>query len=165
MSPDLEGTLGRFHAADVLQLLQLTAVTGRLELERRGERVTLHFEHGRPVAAATSGRAVRTGEVLVHRRALTAAALAQELERQRGRPGQRLGVLLIESGTATPEQVRSAVHEVIRRILFGVTAWREGRFAFFADERLSSDQVRLEIEIDRVLLDALSQADLIRYPQ
>jgi hypothetical protein len=165
LSADLEGDLARFHTGDVLQLLALTAATGRLELERRGERVDIHLERGRAVAARTTGRAVRTGEALVHRGALRAAALAAALERQRQSPDQRIGVLLVESGAATPEQVHAAVDEVIRRILFGVTAWRDGRFAFFADEQRAPDPMRLELEIDRVVLEALTQADLVRDPR
>lgn len=162
MNPVLEGDLRAFPPADVFQFIRFASVTGRLELEHRGERAEIHFEHGRANGASTSGRAVRTGEVLVHHGATSEAALARALERQHARPDQRIGALLVEDGAASESQVRRAVDEVIRRILYAVTSWREGRFAFFADATVRRDAIHLDLEIDRVILDALSQVDLAR---
>ena len=61
MTAALQGDLEHFHASEVLQLLQLAEATGKLTLERAGERAELYFESGRPVFARTSGASVRTG--------------------------------------------------------------------------------------------------------
>jgi hypothetical protein len=161
MSVAFEGDLELFAPGEVLQFLGLTGATGRLVLEGPRERVEIGFECGRLVAARTSGRAVRTGEVLVHRGAVDRARLARALEAQRRVPGEPLGALLVRERAATSDQVRRAVEEVIRRILYGVTAWRRGRFAFHAGDA-PPDDLALDLELDRVLLDGLSQADLAR---
>jgi hypothetical protein len=162
MSVAFEGDLEHVPPSDVLQFLGLTGATGRLVLEDPSERVEIGFERGRPVAARTNGRAVRTGEVLVHRGAVDRARLARALDLQRLIPGERLGAMLIHERAATSDQVRQAVEEVIRRILYGVTAWRRGRFAFHAGEPRPPDDLELDLELDRVLLDGLSQVDLAR---
>ena len=166
--PALEGDLARFFPTEVLQLLQLAQSTGRLELSRpaaaggTGEAVDVFFELGRPVFARTSGHAVRTGEILVHRGRCTRDDVLGALERQRGEPGRRVGQLLSAAGRATPAQVAEAVHEGIRRILYGVLLWREGRFRFLADERAEGNDLPLDLDLDRLILEGLRLADQAR---
>ena len=147
----LEGDLGQFQPAEVLQLLQLAQATGRLELSRpaagafggtgRAEVVDVFFEQGRPVFARTSGQTVRTGEILVHRGHATREA---------------------DSGAAAPEQVAQAVHEGERRILYGVLLWRDGRFRFQAGERAADNDLPLDLDLDRLILEGLRLADQAR---
>lgn len=157
--PALEGDLGRFLPSEVLQLIQLSQSTGRLEFTRGDERVDLHFERGRPVFARTSGVAVRAGEVLVHRGVVTRAALEDALEQQRRQPGTRVGARLIASGLASSEQVRDAVLEVLRRIVYGLLMWREGRFRFWPGEPGIVEDIQLDLDLDRLILEGLRLAD------
>lgn len=163
----LEGDLARFQPAELLQLLQLAQATGRLELSRAAgraapETVDVFFEAGRPVFARTDGQAVRTGELLVHRGHASAAAVARALERQRQGGRRRIGEMLREEGAATTAQVTRAVHEGLRRILYGVLLWREGRFRFHAEERAPANDLPLELELDRLILEGLRLADQAR---
>lgn len=165
----LEGDLSRFQPAEVLQLLQLAQATGRLELGRPvagapggTETVDVFFEQGRPVFSRTSGQSVRTGEILVHRGHATRAAVLGALEAQRRGAGRRIGALLGASGAAVPERVAEAVHEGERRILYGVLLWREGRFRFHADERVADNDLPLDLDLDRLILEGLRLADQSR---
>jgi hypothetical protein len=163
----LEGDLARFQPAEVLQLLQLAQATGRLELSRAripaaSETVDVFFENGRPVFARTDGHAVRTGELLVHRGHASAEAVEHALERQRQGGRGRIGEMLREAGAATPAQVTRAVHEGLLRILYGVLLWREGRFRFHADERAPANDLPLDLDLDRLILEGLRLADQTR---
>lgn len=157
--PALEGDLGHFFPSEVLQLLQLAQATGRLELERGEERVVLHHDRGRPVFARTSGLSVRAGEVLLHRGVIGPDALARVLERQRLDPHRRVGELLVESGQASAADVRDAVHEVLRRIVFGVLTWRGGRFRFVPGESAVGEDIQIDLDLDRLILEGLRLAD------
>lgn len=158
----LEGDIRHFLPSEILQFLQLAEATGRLLLERPGERAELFLDRGRPVFARTSGGSVRLGDVLVHRGAITRQSLERALEQQRERPSERLGALLIASGSATRDQVAPAVREVLKRIVYGFMLWREGRFRFAPDERVESDDMPLDLELDRLILEGLRQADQAR---
>jgi glycine/D-amino acid oxidase-like deaminating enzyme len=158
----LQGELAHFFPSEVLQLLQLAQATGRLELERPGERAELFVERGRPVYARTSGGAVKAGQILVHRGAVSSEALERALAEQRARPGQRLGALLVASGTTTPEQIQGAVSEALRRIVYGLLLWREGTFRFLAGEQVGGEDVKLDLDLDRLILEGLRQADEAR---
>ena len=164
----LEGDLGQFLPAEVLQLLQLAQATGRLELSRPlpppaggAEIVDVFFDVGRPVFARTSGQSVRTGEILVHRGYVSRDALSAALEAQRREPGRRIGQVLKGAGAAA-DQVAQAVHEGLRRILYGVLLWREGRFRFLAGERAEDNDLPLDLDLDRLILEGLRLADQAR---
>jgi hypothetical protein len=158
----LRGDLSRFSPSEVLQLLQLAQATGRLELERSTERAEIFVERGRPVFARTSGAAVRSGEVLLHRGAVSATALDAALDRQRAGASERLGALLVASGAVAPDQVKSAVSEVLRRVLFGLLLWRDGRFRFLIGETMAEQEIKLEADLDRLILEGLRRADEAR---
>ena len=155
----LEGDLAHFFPSEVLQLLQLAQAAGRLELTRGQERVDLWYERGRPTFARTTGLSVRSGELLMHRGAIAAPALARALERQRQDPKRRLGQLLVEHGDATTEQVSEAVHEVLRRIVYNVILWRDGRFRFIPGEAAEGEDITLDLDLDRLILEGLRLAD------
>ena len=173
MSPAaLEGDLGRFQPAEVAQLLQLAQATGRLELSRlatgaagvqgAAETVDVFFVEGQPVFARTSGSSVRTGEILVHRGHVTAEAVIGALEAQRRGARKRIGEVLTDRSAVAPEQVVQAVHECVRRILYGMLLWREGRFRFFAGEYAEDNDLPLDLDLDRLILEGLRLADQAR---
>lgn len=155
----LEGDLAHFFPSEVLQLLQLAQAQGRLEFTRGDERVDLWYERGRPVFARTSGLSVRSGELLMHKSNVGASAIARALERQRTDSKRRLGEILVEHGEATREQVKEAVHEVLRRIVYNVILWRDGRFRFLPGEVAEGEDITLDLDLDRLILEGLRLAD------
>lgn len=155
----LEGDLTHFFPSEVLQLLQLAQAQGRLEFSRDGEQVDLWFDRGRPVFARTSGLAVRSGELLMHKNGVSAQALGRALERQRTEPARRIGELLMEHGDASRPQVEDAVHEVLRRIVYNVILWRDGRFRFLPGEHTQREDITLDLDLDRLILEGLRLAD------
>lgn len=155
----LEGDLTHFFPSEVLQLLQLAQAQGRLEFVRGTEQVDLWFERGRPVFARTSGLAVRSGELLMHKNGVSAQALGRALDRQRSEPGRRVGELLVEQGDASRPMVEEVVHEVLRRIVYNVILWRDGRFRFVPGEHTEQEDITLDLDLDRLILEGLRLAD------
>lgn len=158
-APALDGDLAHFFPSEVLQLMQLAQATGRLEIERGEQRVDLFLERGRPVFARTSGLSVRAGEILQHRGLVSPERLADALARQKADPRRRIGALLVESGAVSHEQVRDAVHEVLRRIVYGVLLWREGRFRFVPGATGIGEDIQIDLDLDRLILEGLRLAD------
>jgi hypothetical protein len=161
-APVLQGDLTHFAPAEVLQLLRLAQATGSLELEHAAERVDLLIARGRPVFARTTGVGVRAGQVLVHRGQLDPAALEAALAMQRLQPRKRIGTLLVENGAVRPEQVGEAVREVVKRIVWRVLLWREGTFRFVPGQAASAEDVQLDLDLDRLILEGLRIADEAR---
>ena len=161
-APALEGDLRHFLPAEVLQFLKLAEATGRLELERSGERAELLFRGGHPVSARTNAGSVRLGEILLHRGSVTPDSLERALAEQERRPLERLGALLVKSGSASREQVAQGVRDVLKRILYGLMLWQEGRFRFVPGEPAEAGDIELDLDLDRLILEGLKQADQAR---
>jgi uncharacterized protein DUF4388 len=158
VSDILRGDLRHFFLSEVLQLLSLAQATGRLELERAGERAEVFVERGRPVFARTSGGSVRVGELLVHR----GTVAAETVERVLGTPapaGERIGARLIAAGVVTPPEVEQAVRDTLRRVLYGLLLWREGSFRWNPGAQAQGEDIRLDVDLDRLILEGLRQAD------
>jgi len=155
----LRGDLRHFFPAEILQLLSLAQATGRLELDRPGERAEIFVERGQPVFARTSGATVKVGQLLVHRGTVSAETLDGVLQSLPARPGERLGSRLVAAGVATPDQIQAAVRETLRRVLYGLLLWREGTFAFVPGEQAMGEDIRLDLDLDRLILEGLRQAD------
>lgn len=161
MTAILEGDLRHFFLSEVLQLLSLAQATGRLEMERGAERAEIFVERGRPVFARTSGGSVRVGDLLVHR-GTVAVETVEAVLGQPARDGERIGARLVAAGVATPQDVESAVRDTLRRILYGLLQWREGGFRWTPGEQASGEDIRLEVDLDRLILESLRQADEAR---
>jgi hypothetical protein len=163
MSSDvLSGQLSHFAPAEVLQLLRLAQASGVLELENGSERVSLLCERGRPVFARTDGLGVRAGQVLVHRGVVSETQLESALALQRRDPDRRIGTLLVAGGIANAQQVQDAVREVVKRIIYRVLLWRDGTFHFHSERAIEVEDIQLDLDLDRMILEGLRLADEAR---
>jgi hypothetical protein len=55
--------------------------------------------------------------------------------------------------------VKDAVHEVLRRIVYNVILWRDGRFRFLPGEVAESEDITIDLDLDRLILEGLRLAD------
>src|SRR5437773_4594052 len=147
----LTGSLSHFWLAHVLRLLQITRATGRLELERGDERTELFVEDGRSLFARTTGTALRIGDILVRRGEIRPEAIELALAFQQDQPGARLGRMLIDNGVLTEGQICDALLLIQRNIVLAALKWRSGSFRYGPDERISGEDVRLDLDVDELL--------------
>jgi hypothetical protein len=155
----LTGSLSHFNLAHVLRLLQTTRSTGHLELQRGDECTDLFVEDGRSLFARTTGVSLRVGDILVRRGELRPEAIELVLAFQQDQPGTRLGRMLVDNGVLTEAQIRDALLVVQRHIVVAALRWRTGSFRFGADERLTGEDVRLDLDVDELLCWPMSVAD------
>lgn len=158
--PALEGDLGCYRAAEVLQFLHLSGATGILQLERPGERAEFQLVRGSLALATTDRGSVRLGEVLLHHGWIEPTTLAQTLEGPRA-AGERLAARLVARGAVSCEHLREALGEVFGRILIGVVLWREGRFRFMPCDagNLADPGIAADLDLDGLIFESLRQAD------
>jgi Domain of unknown function (DUF4388) len=151
----LSGTLDQFMPIQILRLLQSTGATGRLEFVRGGERAEVFMIEGRSAIARTTGLHVRLGDVLVDVGLIRPEAAEFAAAYQQDVPGKRLGQMLVESGALKPERLNWAVLEVQKRILCRILLWREGEFAFHLGDRTEDEDITLDLDLDRLVIEAL----------
>jgi len=154
----LSGTLQHFMPVQILRFLQDARATGRLEIHQGDERADLFLVEGRSAFALTNGVHLRVGDVLVSGGDIRPEAIDLALAWQQDRPGAPIGKMLVESGAIKPEQLRNAVYEVQRRIVCRVLLWRNGQFVFHPGERAADEDIMLDLDLDRLIIDALRLA-------
>lgn len=157
-TPTLSGDLNTFGPIHLLRLLQNTRLTGRLEFARGAERVNLFVKEGRSVFCSSSGTRLHIGEILVRQGDLRPEVVELALAVQSDIPGKRIGRILVESGSVTETQVRDALLAAQRQILCDVLLWHAGTFHFHSGECAADEDIRIELDVDRLLIGMLTFA-------
>ena len=139
----------------ILRLLQMTGSTGRLEIVHGEERADLFMVDGRYGFARTTGVHQRVGDVLVDRGEIRPEAVELTAAVQQDQPGARIGKMLVESGILDPDRLRAAVLEVQKRIVCRVLLWDEGTFTFHPGETAGDEDITLNLDLDRLIVEAL----------
>lgn len=154
----LSGALAHFLPIQILRLLQLAGATGRLEIVHGDERADLFLINGRSAFALTNAVHLRVGEVLVNGGDIRPEAVELTVAVQQDQPGFRLGRMLVDGGVVEPARLRAAVLEVQRRIICRVLLWEDGEFQFHPGERASEEDITLDLDLDRLIIEALRLA-------
>ena len=127
----LEGTLKDFSLADIFQLIGLQRKTGVLTLRGKDDTVTVTFLDGKVVSADSLNRRLenRLGHVLIKTGTLTQEQLNRALEIQR-ETLQRLGFILTHYGIISTDSLRAALQLQILQIIYRLFRWKDGEYHF-----------------------------------
>jgi hypothetical protein len=125
----IQGDLDRFHLGDLLQWLQMGALTGRLSLIEGGRERRLDFFEGRVVFASSNLPRERLGTWLARQGVAPALAIRHLLGISLLRRTLFTNVL-IDTGTVSSEALRSSLTELARTLVTRVLFATEVRFVF-----------------------------------
>jgi len=112
----LSGELRYFRLPELLQLVSLQGLTGRLSMSSQGKHVDIYIRSG-AVAYATGDTRIpreQLGFLLVNMGRLTQGALDEALAKCAG-TGARLGHVLSEEGIVSTDDIRSALEKQTER--------------------------------------------------
>ncbi len=107
------------------------------------------------VVRNTSSLKKKLGDILVDVGLIHPEAAEFMAAYQQDVPGKRLGQMLVESGVLKPERLEWAVLEVQKRILCRILLWREGVFSFHLGLRAQDEDIALDLDLDRLIIEAL----------
>lgn len=154
------GDLADFGVPDLLYMVKMRGLTGRLMLQRGDDDAVLHFQDGRLVRVASARVSQHLGELLVYLGRLTEEQLGQALALQSVRQEtEPLGALLIEHGLVTPEDLDDVLRCQAEEILYRVLAWSDGTFAYAAASETGPAVPLPEINVEKLILEAVRQGD------
>ncbi len=154
------GDLADFGPSDLLYMIKMRGMTGRLTLQRGEDDATLSFQQGRLVRVTSSRISQRLGELLVYLGRLSEEQLGTALARQAARPGaEPLGALLIGQGLVTSADLDEVLRCQAEEILLRVLAWAEGTFAYEPEPETGLAVPLPEINVEQLILEAVRQGD------
>jgi hypothetical protein len=154
------GEVSDIGIADLLYLLALRQQSGRLAVVANGDEVSMYIEKGRMVLVTSTNSSLRLGRMLVRLEILNNDQLREALRLQESLgDGRALGTVLIEHGFVTDTQLQACVEEQCIEILARIIAADSGIFVFHRDSRVSARTEIVQLNSDRILLEATRRTD------
>jgi hypothetical protein len=127
----ISGRLETLGVADVLEFLSFNRKSGKLTLSRREDQAILVLREGRILYAAAGGVRDTLGNILVRSQLIDEPTLLEALDRQVRAPHEtRLGTVLVEMGSVSPEDLEAVVREQAEAVIASLLGWQTGFFRF-----------------------------------
>jgi hypothetical protein len=157
----LEGTLKDFSLADIFQLIGLQRKTGVLTLRGKEDTVTVTFLDGKVVGADSLNRRLenRLGTVLIKSGTLSQEQLNRALEIQR-ETLQRLGFILIHYGIISANALKDAIQLQIHQIIYRLFRWKDAEYHFSQETTIEYDKDNVvPIAAESILMEGARMMD------
>ena len=151
----IEGMIYQVPVWDIVATAYRQRLDGILTLRRDATERVLYFKHGQLVFARSNVLDERLGEKLVRWGHLTYRDLYNCSRLIR--PGRRLGMILVEQGLLSPDQLVRAVYSQVRDIVWNAFAMDHGEFIFEGESYLPSEVITLNIPMPLLIYQAVMQ--------
>jgi hypothetical protein len=154
---DLDGSLRVFEPISVLQLINLAQATGELRFVTGNNTARVFFDRGNVSFAGIENRPVRLGERLLREKRIRKKDLDDILKKKS--EGKRLGRLLLDAGVIQEAELRTAIEEQIKEVVYEIVRWRSGVFSFSVGKTPGPHEILIDIPIDHLVLEGLKRLD------
>jgi len=156
----LVGNLRDFGLSEFLYLVDRGYKTGRLTLQKPGDRAELYFQNGKLVYATHFNQDERIGDILVRMGRLSREQCANALKIQHTQePNKPLGAILVQRGMVTLEEIHKCVRLQIEEITYGLFGWNEGDFRFEPDVSPPPESVIIPLSIENIIMEGTRRID------
>ena len=158
----LQANLKDFKLAHLIEFISASKKTGTLRIVRPGAEGFIYFRNGKAFFAASSANRKSIGERLVEAGKITRQELSRALELQEseGRK-RRLGDILTSEGFVDSEELRIFIKQQIYDSIFDLCQWKEGEFAFQAEESPTGEDIGLSFEEWQRIKDTVSTLETV----
>jgi hypothetical protein len=156
----LVGNLRDFGLSEFLYLVDRGAKTGRLTLQKPGDRAELYFNTGKLVYATHFNQDERIGDILVRMGRITREQCNIALEiQQTKQPDKPVGQIMVELGMLTQAEILKCVRLQIEEITYGLFGWQEGDFRFEPDMAPPRESVSIPLSIENLIMEGTRRID------
>lgn len=156
----LVGNLRDFGLSEFLYLVDRGAKTGRLTLQKPGDRAELYFNTGKLVYATHFNQDERIGDILVRMGRVTREQCNIALEiQQTKQPDKPVGQIMVELGMLTQAEILKCVRLQIEEITYGLFGWQEGDFRFEPDTAPPRESVSIPLSIENLIMEGTRRID------
>ena len=157
------GELSDVGVADLLYLLGVRQLTGKLTINANAEEVNLFLENGHLILVTSTNLSLRLGRTLQRLGMIDAAQLRDALQEQDTLGFSRpLGSILLARGWLTTEQLGQSIEEQCIDVLARVIATEQGTFIYSGGIRAPHRTEVVPLNADRVLMEATKRTDELR---
>jgi hypothetical protein len=132
--------------------------TGRLHVERHGVHRTVFLDAGRVQFAASTNPNDRLGEHLLRMGKISVGQLEETLAQSGNRSGigKRLGMLMVEAGIFSSEDLIEFVKDQVRSVVLDLLTWTEGDYNF-EEGPVPDEDITLDMSTEELLFRGVRQ--------
>jgi len=154
----LFGNLRQFSLADTLRLIETGMKSGRLVLERAGQRIELYFHQGQLIAFDRDGGAETLGQRLVAAGVITHEQCRHAISLHQGPAAltdTRFALMLIDLGYCSQDTLREWAATAATDLITSLFGWVDGDFRFEENIAPSPHRLRIPLPLGPILAAAL----------
>ncbi|MBW8009645.1 MAG: DUF4388 domain-containing protein [Chloroflexi bacterium] len=150
----LKGNLRDFTITQLLNLINLARKTGALVIEGPSDSATITFRDGK-LAYAHLGASKDNGlgPILHKTKVISKAQFGTLKKRASEMSDKELGLLLINSGYVTQEDIITSLQTHFMDILNKLFAWAEGIFQFKNGESVPDDKIPVRMDLENIIME------------
>jgi hypothetical protein len=149
----LKGRLRDFNITQLLNLVNLARKTGTLSVEASGQQARMCFREGKLVFASLGTQDGHLAQVLFKAGKLSQEQTRTILARAGSTSDKRLGMMLIESGHVTQDDILRSVRQYTQDVVFRVFTWSEGTFLFEPNALPPEDRITVPLSLDSIIIE------------
>jgi hypothetical protein len=151
---EYRGDLTTLPLPEILATIHRYRVPGLVSVSRDGRMRRVYVDDGLVTFAASNERELGLASFLLSQ-GLLDAETAREAEERHTRDGLRMGQVLLQMGSLTPERLNAAIAGQMRQILIGAFDWDAGEAVFEVGARRSADFVRVDLPIPELVIEGV----------
>jgi hypothetical protein len=155
------GDLSETPLPEILARVGHFVVPGVLEATRDDVTTEIYIREGHVVHARSSDIGTSLG-VYLRRVGLLSQDQFRRVMRERRQTTDRLGVLLVERGLMSPEQVHEAIQRQTEAIVWGLFSWWQGSVKFELGAWSPVDMIGIQLPLRRVIIDGIKHQSDVR---
>jgi hypothetical protein len=153
----LRGNLRDFTITQLLNLINLAGKTGTLVVDGPADQAHVAFLNGKLAFARVGKEDNRLATVLHRAKKLTVNQYRALVERAGDMTDKELGLLLINAGYVTQEDILMNLQEYFSETVRRLYTWVEGSFRFEADLLPPEDRINVRLDLENLIIEGSRQ--------
>ncbi len=153
----LKGNLRDFSLAQLLNLIHLAKKSGTLFLDNARVKAWLAFRDGKLAYGKYGDEDHSLAAILYNARKLNANQFRAIKERGNSMNDKELGLLLVNAGYVTQQDVLSSLQEYMSGLVQRLYAWVEGDFYFDTESLPPADKINLRMNLENLIMEGARQ--------
>jgi hypothetical protein len=149
----LRGNLRDFTITQLLNLINLASKTGTLIVDGPGEQAQVAFKEGKLAYARIGQDDGRLAAVLHRAKKLNTNQFRAISERAAQMSDKELGLLLINAGYITQEDILLDLQGYFTEIIRRLFTWVEGVFRFEAEMMPPADRINVRLDLENIIIE------------
>ncbi len=149
----LKGNLRDFNLTQLLNLINIARKTGTLHVEASNQEAALCFREGKLVFASMGNQDGHLAQVLFKAGKLSRDQVRTILSRLGTGNDKRLGMMLIEAGHVTQDDILSSVRKHIEDVVYRVFTWPDGSFRFEPNALPPEERITVPISLENIIME------------